>query len=372
MDILDTVREMKPTYATSSQAPRRALHQEIGRTRRRPIGRVVAVSVGGTAVAAVAVTASLLIPPGVVGEPQAASASTYLNETAASIRDAVVQPMQVTITTHHLGMIGGPNEKFLPFGSFRTGATAAVVTEASDTYVSNTDRTYSQTSHTDLHAAAQYGDESAVERAWTSYYGSEYPIGAEPATSTEVLEYEAALEFLPVSPSDFPADPVAFLAAWEEGLEAKLVAEKAEAAKMPQDGEPETNGLYESIEEEFAVPAAEHMLNALGHSVVILTASAEYRATFLEALALAGGITVEEGSSANKVLGYETDDARFRLTVNPEAGAIVKIEKFLLRALPELWNTHTKDDPLVDVGSAPFLPANVPDFSASFTSLPLG
>lgn len=272
---------MKPTYATSSQAPRRALHQEIGRTRRRPIGRVVAVSVGGTAVAAVAVTASLLIPPGVVGEPQAASASTYLNETAASIRDAVVQPMQVTITTHHLGMIGGPNEKFLPFGSFRTGATAAVVTEASDTYVSNTDHTYSQTSHTDLHAAAQYGDESAVERAWTSYYGSEYPIGAEPATSTEVLEYEAALDFLPVSPSDFPADPAAFLAAWEEGLEAKLVAEKAEAAKMPQDGEPETNGLYESIEAEFAVPAAEHMLNALGH---FSSDVAEWKSTFTVAI----------------------------------------------------------------------------------------
>ncbi|WP_047519085.1 hypothetical protein [Microbacterium sp. ZOR0019] len=82
-----------------------------------------------------------------------------------------------------------------------------------------------------------------------------------------------------------------------------------------------------------------------------------------------GDLTYEQIAA---VLGYETDDARFRLTVNPEAGAIVKIEKFLLRALPELWNRHTKDDPLVDVGSAPFLPANVPDFSASFTSLPLG
>ena len=374
MDILDTVREMKPTYPTSSQAPRRALHQEIGRARRRrPVGRIVVASVGGTAVAAVAITASLLIPPGIVGEPQAASASTYLNETAASIRGAVAQPMQVTITDRHLGMIGGPNEKFLPFGSFRTGATAAVVTESTSTYLTAPDGTYSETSHTPFHASDLYGDEAAVEQAWTAYYGSSYPIGTVPSPEpvTEIQTYDVPVDELPVSPADFPSEPAAFLAAWKSGMEALLVSEKAEAAQFPQDGEPETNGLYESIEEEFDIPAAEHMFNQLTWAVPLLTAPAEYRATFLEALALAEGITVEEDSSANKVLVYETDDARFRLTINPEAGAIVKIEKFILRALPELWNRHTDDDPLVDVGSAPFLTADVPDIASSIVSVPV-
>lgn len=370
MDILDTVREMKPTYPASSQAPRRALHQEIARSRRRrPVGRIVAASLAGTAVAAVAIAATALAPPGVVSQPQAASASTYLNETAASIRAAVAAPMEVTITTRHLGMIGGPNEKFLPFGNLRTDATAAVVTESSATYLSATDGTYSLTGRTDLHAAELFGDEAEIEEAWTEYYGAAYPIGAAPATSTEVEPGEGDAT-LPVSPADFPTDPAAFLAAWESGMASQLAAEKAEAAKMPQDGDPETNGLYDSIEERLAVPVAEHMLNMLGHSVPILTASPEYRATFLEALALADGITVEEGATADKVLVYETDDARFRLTVNPEAGAIVTIEKFLLRVLPEPWSNHTKNEPLVEVGTAPFLPEGVADFSASFSAAP--
>ena len=371
MDILDTVREMKPTYPASSQAPRRALHQEIARSRRRrPVGRIVAVALAGTAVAAVAVTATVLTPPGVVGQPQAASASTYLNETAASIRAAVAAPMEVTITTRHLGMIGGPNEKFLPFGNLRSDATAAVVTESSASYLSTPDRKFSETSHTEFHASEIFGDEAAAHAAWTSYYGSSYPIGKEPRTLAEVHTYDAFVEDLPVPTSDFPSEPAAFLAAWESGMEDRLIAEKAEAAKMPQDGEPETNGLYESIEEKYEMPAAEYMLNELLWSVPILTASPEYRATFLEALALAEGITVEEGATADKVLVYETDDARFRLTVNPEAGAIVEIEKFLLRVLPEPWSNHTKDDPLVEVGTTPFLPEGVADFSASFTTAP--
>jgi hypothetical protein len=371
MDILDTVREMKPTYRASSQAPRRALHQAIARSRRRrPLGRIAAASVAGAAIAAVVITTSTLMPPGTVSQPQAASASTYLNETAASIRSAVAQPAEVTITTQHLGMIGGPNEKFKPFGNLRTGATAAVLTESSATYVSEPDRTYSGTSDTALHVVEIYGDETAANDAWTSYYGSSFPIGAEPVTSTEVHKYDAFVEDLPVPTSEFPFEPAAFLAAWEAGMEEQLIVEKAEAAKMPMNGEPETNGLYESIEEGLAIPAPEHMLTELGHSVPILTAPAEYRATFLEALALAEGITVEEDTSENKVLVYETDDTRFRLTVNPEAGAIVKIEKFVLRVLPELWNKHTKDDPLVEVGSAPFLPEDVPEFAASFSSAP--
>jgi hypothetical protein len=372
MDVLDTVREMKPTYPTSSQVPRRALHQAIGRSRRRrPVGRIVAASLAGTAVAAVAITATALIPPGIVGEPQAASASTYLNETAASIRAAVAEPMEVTITTRHLGMIGGPNEKFPPFGNLRTDATAAVVTESGATYRSAPDGTYSLTSRTDFHAADLYGDETAVEKAWTDYYGSSYPIGAPPVTSTDVDPGDPD-GWLPVPTAGFPTDPATFLAAWKTGMEAQLIAEKAEAAKLVPTGDPETSGVYDGIEERLAVPAAEHMLDELGHSVPILIASPEYRATFLEALALADGITVEEDATANKVLVYENDDARFRLTVNPEAGSIVAIEKFLLRVLPEPWDNHTKDDPLVEVGSAPFLPAEVPDYAASFTSVPLG
>lgn len=375
MDILDTVREMKPSYPASSQAPRRALHQEIARSqKRRPVGRIVAASIGGTAIAAVAITAYLVIPPGIVGEPQAASASTYLNETAASIRAAVAQPMQVTETTRHLGMVGGPNEKFRPFGSFRTGATGAVVTESGSSYVTATDGTYSLTSETPFHASDLYGDESAIQKTWTAYYGSEYPIGTvpDPHPVTDGPRFDADADELPVPASDFPSEPAAFLAAWEKGMEAQLIAEKAEAANFPQDGEPETNGLYDSIEEELDIPPAEHMLNQLMWAVPFLTASPEYQATFLEALALAEGITVEEDATENKVLLYETDDARIRLTINPEAGSIVKIEEFLLRALPELWNSHTKDDPLVDVGSVAFVPEDVPDYSVSFVSVPLG
>lgn len=373
MDILDSVREMKPTYPASAQAPRRALHQEIARSRRRPVRRILITSVAGAAVAAVAVTAPALLPSAIVGQPQAASAATYLNETAAVMRaSATGQPTEVTITTQHLGMVGGPNEKFQPFGDFRTGATGAAITEFRSVYVNEPDGTYSEASHTDIHVKEIFGDEAAVRDAWGGYYGSEYPIGEEPATTTETLPSGYFDEPLPVPTTDFPAEPAEFLAAWQSGMEAQMVAEKAEAAKMPMDGEPETNGLFDSIEERFAVPAAEFMLDELGHSVPILIASPEYRATFLEALALADGITVTEDSTSNKVLVYEGEDERFRLTINPSAGAIVKLEKFLLRALPELWNKHTEDDPLVEVGSAPFLPAETPSFAATFTSEPLG
>jgi hypothetical protein len=373
MDILDTVREMRPTYPAASQGPRRALHQEIARSRRRrPIGRIVAASIAGVAVAAVAITVSAVIPPGTVGQPQAASASTYLNETAAVMRaSATGQPTRLTIETQHLRMVGGPNEKFRPFGDFQTGATGAVITESSSTYMSEPDGTYSWTAHTEFHAEEIYGDESAVREVWSAYYGSEYPIGAEPETTTEMWPGEGD-DPLPVATTDFPSDPAGFLAAWESGMRAQMIAEKAEAATMPMDGEPETNGLYDSIEEHYAVPAPEFMLDLLRHSVPLHVAAPEYRATFLEALALAEGITVEEDATPNKVLVYEAPDERYRLTINPETGTIVQIETFLLRALPELWNNHTKDDPLVDIGSAPFVPEGTPSFKAVFTSEPTG
>ncbi|WP_136044800.1 hypothetical protein, partial [Microbacterium sp. K41] len=48
MDIFDQVREIRPTYPPSPQAPRRALHQEIARSRRsRPLRRIAVVSLGG-------------------------------------------------------------------------------------------------------------------------------------------------------------------------------------------------------------------------------------------------------------------------------------------------------------------------------------
>ncbi|MFB7252535.1 hypothetical protein [Microbacterium sp. NPDC056234] len=307
-----------------------------------------------------------------MGQPQAASASTYLNETAAVMRaSATGQPTELTIATQHLGMVGGPNEKFRPFGDFQTGATGAVVTETSSTYISESDGTYVWTSQTDLHAAEIYGDESAVRETWSAYYGSGYPIGEEPATRTETWPGQGD-DPLPVPTTDFPTDPAAFLAEWESGMEAQMIAEKAEVANMPMDGEPETNGLYRSIEQHFAIPAAEFMLDLLSHSVPLHVAAPEYRATFLEALALADGITVEDDVTSNKVLVYEAPDERFRLTINPEAGAIVQIERFLLRALPEPWNRHTEDDPLVDVGSAPFVPEGTPSSKTIFTSSPVG
>ncbi len=161
--------------------------------------------------------------------------------------------MEVTITTRHLGMIGGPNEKFLPFGNLRTDAIAAVVTESSATYLSATDGTYSLTGRTDIHAAELFGNEAEVERRGRATTARRIRSAAAPATSTEVEPGEGDAT-LPVSPTDFPADPAAFLAAWERGMESQLVAEKAAAAKMPQDGDPETNGLYDSIEERLAIP----------------------------------------------------------------------------------------------------------------------
>lgn len=373
MDILDTVREMKPTYPTSPQAPRRALHQAIAQSRRRrPLGRIIGISLAGTAVAAVAVAASVLIPPGVVGQPPAASASTYLNETAASIRSAAAQPVQVTMATRHLRLVGGRNEQSPPFGSFRTDATGAVVTESAVTYLHAADGSSSQTSHTELHATETYGDATAVHRAWTSYYGSSFPIGAEPLTVRDVDVDAPPIGELPVSTTDFPSDPAAFLAAWMTGMEDQLIAAKAEAARMPMDGEPESNGLYASIEERLDIPAAEHMLNELGHSVPILSASPEYRATFLEALALADGMAVENDASADKILVYETDDARFRLTVNPPTGSILRIEKFLLRVPPGPGNVSIEDTTPVEVGSASFLPKEIPDFAVTFTTEPVG
>lgn len=377
MDILDAVREMKPDHAFTphaAHAPRRALHREMARSERvRPLKRVALITVGGAAAAAIAVAASTFAPPGTVGEPQAASAATYLNETAASIRAAAVtgQPARITVTIQHLGMVGGPNEKFQPFGDIKNGATGAVVTESSSTYAGEPDGTYSEVARTEFHAQAVYGDKASVEAAWNSYYGETDigVLGTEPSVSTETWP-TGREEPLPVPVAGFPDDPEAFLEAWIAGMDALMVAEKTEAAKRVT-GDPEESGVYDGIHEHFRVPAAEHMLHTLFLSVPLHIGPAEYRATFLEALALAEGIAVEEDSASNKVLVYEGAESRYRLTIDPAAGAIVKFEQFLLKVPGELWTRHTKDDPPVDVGSAAFLPADIPSRVRFFTSEPV-
>ncbi|UNK70932.1 hypothetical protein [Microbacterium sp. H1-D42] len=372
MDILDTVRDMKPDYPASAQASRRVLHREIARSKKsHQVRRVAAFSVGGAAVAAFAVAASTFAPPGAVNQPQAASASTYLNETAASIRAAGAgESTAVTITTQHLGLVGGPNTTSLPFGDIRAGATGAVVTESSSTFRGGADGEYSQTSHTELHASDVYGDEAAVESAWNAYY-AETDIGAFgtlPDTMTEAVPGGAFDRDLPVSTTDFPTDPAVFLEEWTQGMKTQLAVERAKAADLV-DGDPESTGIYDVIDARLGVPTASHMLNELMVSVPVQIASAEYRATFLEALALAKGIEVESADTSNKVLVYETADDSYRLTVDPEAGAIVTVEWFRLR-VPTDSSAPTADDSPVAVGSAAFLPDDVPSVEVSFRSEP--
>lgn len=374
MDILDTVREMKPDYPASAQAPRRALHREIARSQRsHPMRRFAAISVGGAAVAAFAVAATTLAPPGAVNHPQAASASTYLNETAASMRTAGVgEAPTVTITTQHLGMVGGPNETSLPFGDIQAGATGAVLTESSSTFLGRADGQYFETSHTELHARDVFGDAAVVETAWNAYYaGTDIgPFGTEPETTTGPVADGAFDPELPVSTADFPTDPAAFLDAWTRGMRAQRDAERAKVAELV-DGDPASTGVYDAIDARLDVPAAAHMLRLLAVSVPVQIAPAEYRATFLEALALADGIEIESAATSNKVLVYETADDRYRLTINPDAGAIVKVERFRLRVQTDSW-TPTQGDSSVGVGSASFLPAGIPSVEVSFRTEPVG
>ncbi|UPL09937.1 hypothetical protein [Microbacterium sufflavum] len=376
MDIFDQVREIRPTYPTSPQAPRRALHQEIARSRRsRPLRRIAVVSLGGAAVAAAVVTAIAVAPPGVVSQPQAASAAEYLTETAASIRAAAAaapasETTAVTITTRHLGMVGGPNTVFAPFGDIRAGATGAVVSQWSGTYRLDADGTLHVTDQIRFHSTDVYGDEAAVATAWNDYYGSTEigPLGT-PPVAEDPHSADSPPETLPVSPADFPHDPAAFLEAWTQGMRDLMDAEIAESAELV-DGDLEESGILDRTYERYDVPAAEHMLSTLATSTLLHTGSPEYRATFLEALALAPGITVEEDSTAVKVLAYASDEQRYRLSIDPAAGAVVQIDEFLLAVPGQLWNRHTKDDPPVEVGSAPFLPDGIPSRSSTFRSAP--
>lgn len=372
MDVFDQVRELRPTYSPSAQAPRRALHREIARSQRsRPLRRTAVVSLGGAAVAAAVVTAVAVSPPGVVSQPQAASASVYLTETAASIRAAAsAAPAQLTVVDRRLQFVGGPNTVFLPFGDIRAGATGAVMTESAMTLGEGSDGTTGIVSWTEFHSLEVYGDETAVADAWNSYYGDTDigPLGTAPEigppSSSDLWE-----ETLPVMPADFPADAESFLAAWTQGMEELLAAGIAEGAELVE-GDPEESGVNDGVIERYGVPAAEHMIFTLATSPLVQSASPEYRATFLEALALAPGITVEEDSSAVKVLAYASEDTRYRLSIDPSAGAIVQIDEFLLKVPGALWNNHTKDDPLVDVGSAPFVPDEIPSRSVLFRTTP--
>lgn len=377
MDILDTVRDMKPDHAFTphaAQAPRRALHREMARAERvGPLKRVAFIAVGGAAAAAIAVTASTFAPPGTVGEPQAASAATHLNETAASIRAAAVagQPTETTITLEQLLMVGGSDAVLEPFGSIRTGAIGAVITESSDTYVSQADGgAYTWTSNTEFHAREVFGDEAAVEAAWNSYYGETHigVLGKEPATSAPEVTTTIAEHSMPVPVDDFPAEPQAFLDAWTSGMEELGQERMAERAAMTPGGAGDPNA---AIADEYKRPTAGHMMAMLATSVVPHIAPPAYRATFLEALALADGITVEAETSGHTVLVFESAERRYRLTIDPAAGTIISAEEFELQVLSDGGAAVMEQSPLVEVGSASFVPEGTPDYAVRITSVPV-
>jgi len=344
MDVLDSVRELKPAYPVTTHAPRRALHREIARSQRRPLRRVALVTAGAAAAAAVAITASTFAPPGSIGGPEAASASAYLNETAASLRSSAVagHATSTTIVLEQLRMVGGPDASDEPFGSIRTGATGAVLTESSDSYVSSSDgSSVTWTSSTDFHAGEVYGDAAAVEAAWNSYYGETYVgvLDKEPVTSAPNRPIDVAGAGIPVPLADFPADPQAFLNAWTQGMtEASMEAGTASGADDAASA---------------GQSAAENMMWTLATSVLPYVATPEYRATFLEALALAEGIVVEDGDASAKVLVHETSDQRFRLVISPEDGMIVSAEL----SAP-------------DGGTAEFVPEGTPDYAIRTSTAP--
>lgn len=368
MDVLDQVRDLRPTYPSSTQAPRVALQREIARSRRaRPLRRVALVSLGGAAVAAAVVTAVAVSPPGLVSQPSAASAAVYLTETAASIRaTATTTPAAVAVTSRQLGMVGGPNTVFAPFGDIRAGAVGAVVSESSSTYRRDEGGVVHVVDEVRFHSTEVYGDEGAVAAAWDGYYGNTDigPLGTAPVAE---LPYTASAreEKLPVATTGFPDDPAAFLAAWTQGMQDRMAEEKAERATLVE-GDPEASGVYDAITERYDVPTADNMIFTLATSPAVHTAPAEYRATFLEALALAPGIVVDEDSAAVKVLAYSSDTSRYRMSIDPAAGAITQIDEYLQKVPGSLWSASTKNDPLVDVGSAGFLPDDIPSRSWTF------
>jgi len=360
MDIFDQVREIRPTYSSSAQAPRRALHREIARSQRtRPLRRVALVSLGGAAAAAAVVTAVAVSPPGLAPQPDAASAAVYLTETAAAIRAGGSTAGPVTIVNRQLGLVGGPNAPFAPFGDIRAGATGAVVSESSATYESGSDGWPRVISGTEFHSRDVYGDQAVVADAWNDYYGGTLigELGQAPETGA-TFATPLPEESLPVMPASFPAGGEAFLAAWTQGMDDLMAARMTEAAALVE-GDPEASGIYDPIRDEYAVPAAEHMISTLATSPLVHTAPSAYRATFLEALALAPGITVEEGSASVKVLSYASEEKRYRLSIDPAAGAILQIDEHLLKVPGAPWSNHTKNDAPVDVGSASFLPEDI-------------
>jgi hypothetical protein len=309
--------------------------------------RFVAISAIGAAAAVVAIVVTTLSPPDLVARPEAASAAGYLEETATTIREQdTSRVLETTLTTEELLLLGGPGTtEEAPFGLIRSGAVGAVLTETKDVFTT-TAGIETMTTTTRFHAREVYGDRSQVEQAWNRCYGGtsvgDLNTSVEPPPE-HVIDVVLSPPILPVPFEGYPTDPRAFLDAWGSGTDDE-----------PYSSSPPSVG--------------ELMMGELAGSVQIYLAPADYRATFLEALALADGIAIEDDSSETKILALETEFTRYRLAINPGTGEIQSAEFFTKKFVPDWANPEIR----TDVGSAPFVSDDIPDYAVRATTTVLG
>lgn len=331
---------------------------------------------GAAAITAIAVGASALAPPGLGISVEAASASAYLNETAASIRAAAAneQTIKTTIIDETLLFLaeadGGYHDPDVeiagddPWSHVRTDAKGAVILESSQTFLTDPSGSSVWTSGVDLHAGDLFGDKVAIANAWSATWEPALgALGGEPVASQAPEPVEMKL---PVPVTDFPRDPQMFLDSWEAAAEApENVLLFGPGWTMGAEDMVSTGGFPA---DDLFVPGqtvGESMMLALTVSSNVYRAPAEYRATFLQALALTDGIVVESDDEAQKVLSLTGERDRYRLTLEPATGMIHSVETFNLTVVED---NGAEVANFVDAGSAPFLSEEIPDSAVRVTS----
>lgn len=335
MDTFDRVREARPESASDLSAARAALESEMAghRPRRRRVAGATLAAAGVLTVGGV-VTAfvvggepAAVEAPRIAGTAEAAPkmelASAVLNRAAElqlKTADVALQPGQYLRTSidmeQMVGLRTGWETSEDPFQESGGEVVAVVRSSSVETQYRPADPAADVIGEeTPFHGIEALGDTAAAEAAWNGYYvpnGKPAIGGPAPAVTVENLGPAPSV-------GEYSRDPQAFFDA-----QLQRTREFVELTGLERNEEklPELTGIRmwgKLTREEF-------------HSE-----PAEYRATFLKALALAPGTRIIGTSGEFSVLEYDSDvELTYRVSIDNATGEVRKVEeRYDSRANPD-------------------------------------
>lgn len=363
MDIVTRTRMLGDAHASDDidvASARNALHRSIASSKRRSRAPLFAWAAGGlTAGAGAFALAGIIIASSVVapGAAAPASAAEVLISTAtaiekqnnASLAPADGQYLRVTETTEQLLTLG-PDTGVAgdsPFAIYQqTGATGGALTESvTATYVPGDREKHPNVEDSSgMYVTETYGDKSAVESAWNSYYAGSYStLGERP--EHEVIAYntfqdvgDGKLADLTPAPEGYPTDPAAFR---DWFVQQRLTA----------------TGLTPTAEDLESVTPL--MLWEVADARWA-TWPDDYRATMLRAIALDTSVTVDSSTEKSSTLKYTNASTTATVTFDTERQLVTTSTwDYTSSEVPDPSRT---DGSLItrEVGTSDIFPASVP------------